>query len=126
MFRLIATLFLNVARLFGVLALLAGLSLWFGFDISLNQHVEIHMFLGIILVMSVWILALMSLLRKPVLAIIAAVWVLVIPILGIMQMGSPLFDSYTLTQVLHFIFGLGGIGMAEMLGKRLRAPVSED
>jgi hypothetical protein len=109
-----------VLRIAAALALILGIISWFGVDIL----VSIHTLLGIIVVLSLWVLggAFFSTKGGSTLAIIAIVWGIVVLALGVSQKSilpdpSPV---HWIIQVLHLIVGLAAIGIGEAIGGRYR------
>jgi hypothetical protein len=112
-----------VVRIGGSLALLLGLLFWFGIGRNL---VQVHMTLGILVVLALWILATIYA-RTPNanlgLAISASVIGLLQLVLGITQQSLLLNDFHWVIQVIHFLLGVSVIGMGESLtGAIRRAP----
>jgi hypothetical protein len=59
--------------------------------------------------------------------VLAAVWGLIVPILGLTQTNLLVGSTHWLIEVLHLLVGLGAIGMAEGLAARVKerlAPVA--
>jgi hypothetical protein len=111
----VATIASWALRIAGILALLIGLELWSGGG---GVMVPIHMLLGIIAVIAVWIL---GVLQARVaggsrgLMVAALAFGLLVPVLGILQLsGGPL------VQLIHVLVALGVIGMGEVCAGRLR------
>ena len=112
-----------VVRIGGSLALLLGLLFWFNIGVNL---VQVHMTLGILVVLALWILATIYA-RTPNanlgLAIGASVIGLLQIVLGITQQSLLLNDFHWIIQVIHFLLGVTVIGMGESLtGAIRRAP----
>jgi uncharacterized membrane protein len=108
-----------VIRIIGVIQLILGIVFWTG---NADFLVICHIVLGSILVIALWVLAYQAS-RAGVsrrLVILAAVWGLILPIWGLSQ-DKILPGSYNwITQVLHLLFGVGAIGIAEMLAPQMR------
>jgi hypothetical protein len=108
-----------VIRIIGVIQLILGIVFWTG---NADSLVIYHIVLGSILVIALWVLAYQAS-RTGVsqrLVILAAVWGLILPIWGLSQ-DKILPGSYNwITQVMHLLFGVGAIGIAEMLGPQMR------
>jgi hypothetical protein len=112
-----------VVRIGGSLALLLGLLFWF--DIGTNL-VQVHVTLGILVVLALWILATIYA-RTPNanlgLAIGASVVGLLQLVLGITQQSLLPGDFHWVIQVVHLLLGVTVIGMGESLtGEIRRAP----
>ncbi|ABD89128.1 hypothetical protein I8G32_04232 [Rhodopseudomonas palustris] len=108
--------FIFTSRLFGILALCVGIAYWLGYDVPL----ELHMGLGVLLVIAVWGLAVLAREQATQLALIAALWAAIVPVLGLLQVHLPLGETSWLLRVLHVVAGVGAIGLAEALNKRIK------
>lgn len=103
----------------GLILLALGLGLWTGNVLAL---VGLHELLGFAMVLSLWALAVLALLgggSRP-LAILAVLWGLVMPILGIAQAGLLPDGAHWIIQVLHLLVGLGAIGIGQSLARTIR------
>jgi hypothetical protein len=106
-----------VLRIAALLALILGILTWFGID----AVVGIHMLLGIIVVLALWVLggAFLSSKGGITLGIIAIVWGLVLLGLGLTQKKILPDDSvHWAIQVLHLLVGIAAIGIGEAIGAR--------
>ncbi len=86
----------------------------------------VHIGAGLILVLSLWTLALLGLRARvsPAIVVIAILWGLLVPVLGLTQTRLLVGDLHWVIQVLHLVVGISAIGQAEALGQRIRrAPV---
>jgi len=116
----IATLIIqNAIRLLGVVLIILGIQFWTGQAFTL---VPLHMRLGETLIALLWILAAMGL-RSSVAkglvfgAILYGVFVFAFA----MNMGRFLpGGAHEVIRALHFLFGLGAIGMAEAIAGRIK------
>ena len=106
---------LIVARTAAVAALVLGLMHWLGFGLP----VHIHMACGGALVLALWGLAILTRRRAGWLSLVAIVLGLVIPIIGMAQLGHA--EMRGILQGLHLALGLGAAALAEMLAKRFGA-----
>ncbi len=112
-----------VARICGLLALILGILFWTGEALSL---VPLHMALGTILVIALWILAAKGA-RAGVsggLVSIAVLWGLLVPVLGALQVHLVPGAGHWIIQVIHLLLGIGAIGFVEGLGGRIRRSIS--
>jgi hypothetical protein len=109
----------TVVRVAGPILILLGLLFWTGNALSL---VPVHMLLGLILVLSLWTIAVLALVARvsPGLAFLALVWGLAVPVLGLAQGGLLVGDLHWLIRLLHLLLGLGAIGQAENLARRIK------
>lgn len=111
-----ARILLMVARLSWLLALGAGVAFWLGWGVPLHAH----MGLGGLMVLSLLGVALLGLSRRTGLALALAAVAVLVPVLGMMQLMAPLFDSRVLTQAVHVALGFCAIGLGEVLAKRMK------
>lgn len=105
-------------RIIGLIQLTLGVIFWTGNAVFL---VPAHILLGAILVFSLWMLSYLAA-RSGVpigLVILTAVWGFVLPVWGMAQAQILPGASHWITQVLHLFFGVGAIGLAEMLATRM-------
>ena len=109
-----------VVRIGGSLALLLGLLRYFNIGPDL---VQLHMTLGILVVLALWILATIYA-RTPNanlgISIGASVIGLLLLIVGVTQQGLLLNGFHWVIQVIHVLLGLTVIGMGEMLAGAIR------
>ena len=106
-------------RLCGVLLIILGILFWTGNALSL---IPVHMLIGVILVLSLWALALIAARAGAPTGPVAAafIWGLIVPILGATQQSLLPGPAHWIIQVLHLLVGIAAIGMAEGLGRRIR------
>ena len=125
---LVTTISSFVVRIGGSLALLLGLVFWFGLFNNLRSGLtQLHMTLGILVVLALWILATIYA-RTPNanlgLAIGASLVGLLLLIVGLTQRGL-MPDFHWVIQWVHFLLGVAAIGMGEALtGAIRRAPAA--
>jgi len=108
-----------VVRFTGLIQLVLGIVFWAG---RAKSMVNFHIALGSILAIALLILAFHAYRAKVSLwlVILSVVWAFGLPAWGLAQ-DHILPGSYNwITQVLHVLCGIGAIGLAEMLGARLR------
>ncbi len=106
-------------RISGLLLILLGLAIWTG---RADQVIPVHEFLGFVLVLSLWTLALFAA-RAGVpigLVAVAVVWGLIAPVLGLTQANLLVGGWHWTIQVLHLLIGLGAIGLGERLALEIR------
>jgi hypothetical protein len=108
-----------LVRTFGVIQLVLGGLFWTGNALDL---VPLHMLVGFLLVLGLWTLAALAARAgvRPALAALAAVWGLIVPILGLNQDQLLVGSAHWVIEVLHLLVGLGAIGQAEGLAARIR------
>jgi hypothetical protein len=108
-----------LVRAVAVVQLVLGGLFWTGNALDL---VPLHQTLGFLLVFGLWTLAALAARAgvRPPLVALAAVWGLIVPILGLTQTNLLVGSAHWLIEVLHLLVGLGAIGMAEGLAARVK------
>lgn len=108
----------GLVRLTGLIMLVLGGLIWTGgFDVLIPFHV----FTGVVLVLALWTIAALAG-RAGVsrgLVVLALLWGLLLPVLGLSQTRLLQGDAHWIIQVLHLLVGLAAIAQAENLGRRL-------
>ena len=107
-------------RALGVVQLVLGIVFWTGNALGL---VDLHQLIGILLVLGLWTQAAMAH-RAGVpggLVAGAAVWGLLVPIVGLTQRDLFPGSAHWVIQVVHLLLGLGLLGFAENLAQRAKA-----
>lgn len=108
-------------RACGIVLILLGVLFWTGNADSLRP---VHILLGLVLVLGLWTLAFLAA-RSHVaigLAVLALAWGVVAPALGLTQVNLLTGGWHWVVQVVHLLVGLGAIGIAEVLGVRIKKP----
>jgi len=108
-----------LVRVTFVVQLVLGGLLWTGNALDL---VPLHQTIGFLLVFGLWTLAALAARAgvRPPLVALAAVWGLIVPILGLTQTRLLVGSAHWLIEVLHLLVGLGAIGQAEALAARVK------
>jgi thiamine transporter ThiT len=106
-------------RIAGVIALALGLALWSG---RLYGLVNLHMVLGVVVVLGLWALAALALRRGVArgVAALALPWGLATLALGPSQTGLLVSELHWVVQVAHLLLGLGAIALAAVLAGSLQ------
>ncbi len=106
-----------IIRLVFIVSLILGIMLWTGNGVG---YLRLHMWLGFIITFALLLLAIIGFVARmrPVLPLIALIWAVLLPVLGIAQLHIAPGPNHWIVQVLHVIIGIGAIGLAEVLGKR--------
>jgi hypothetical protein len=109
-----------IVRITGVLLLILGLLMWAE---NMNNLIGIHMLLGVIMVLSLWLLAASAATQglPPGMAIGVGVIGLLTALLGFTQRTLlPGPSTHWIIQVLHLLLGMAAVASGEMIGGRLR------
>jgi hypothetical protein len=109
-----------VIRIAGVILIILGALFWTGTATGL---IPLHMLLGIILVLALWVLAVVAA-RAGVstgIVVLAIVWGVLVLALGLVQGGLLPGPVHWLVQVAHLLVGLVAIGLGEVLGGRVKS-----
>jgi hypothetical protein len=107
-------------RVVGVVQLALGLIFWTGNALGL---VDLHQLLGILLVLGLWTQAALAA-RAGVpagLVAVAAIWGLLVPIVGLTQRDLLPGSAHWVIEVIHLLLGLGLLGLADTLAARAKA-----
>jgi hypothetical protein len=99
--------------------IVVGAVIWTGHG---DQLVDLHETFGILLVLGLWTLAFIGARSGLPVGLVAAafVWGLIAPALGLTQANILNNGWHWVIQVIHVLVGLGAIGIAEQLGRRIR------
>lgn len=102
----------------GAIMVVLGLLFWSG---NADALIPLHMLLGIVLVLLLWVIAGMALVARvnPILALVALVWGVVVPILGVTQEQILPTSAHWIIQVLHLLVGLTAIALANILARQI-------
>jgi hypothetical protein len=106
-------------RVLAVVQLIVGLLFWSGNALS---YIPVHMLLGVLLVLCLWIVAVVAWRAGAPLGLAGAavVWGVLTVWLGLNQLELLPGGLHWLIQVLHLLVGVGAVGLAEALGGRVR------
>jgi hypothetical protein len=106
------------AGLDGAALIILGIFLWTG---NFDRLIPIHMTLGILLVLTLWIVAAMAAFRRvsPALTITGAIWGALVVALGLTQMNLVPGDAHWVIQVIHLLVGLVALALTQILATRV-------
>ena len=109
----------NAVRILGLILLVLGFTFWSGRHFDL---IPLHMRLGEILVSLLWIIAAMGMRAgvKPGLVLGAMFYGLIVIAFAFRMGGLLPGDAHEVIRVVHFLFGLGAIGLVEMIGAKIK------
>ena len=101
-------------RITGLTQIVLGLAFWSG---NLLTLIPIHMLIGFVLVLALWVLAILAARSgvKMGFVVLALVWGLIVPVLGIMQMQLLPGAAHWVIEVIHLLVGLVAMGLSERL-----------
>lgn len=107
----------TLVRLTGLIQIVLGVLFWTGNALNL---IPIHMLVGLVLVLSLWTLAILAARAGLQLSfvVLALVWGLVVVVFGLTQTQLLPGPFHWVIEVLHLLVGLGAIGQAEGLAAR--------
>jgi hypothetical protein len=93
-----------------------GILFWTG---NADALVPVHMLVGILIVLSLWTMAVLAAVAgaPPGQVALAVVWGFVVPVLGVTQQGLLPGGPHWVIQVLHLLVGLFAIGQVEGLAQ---------
>lgn len=109
-----------MVRIVGAILIVLGVLFWTG---NADALIPVHMLLGIALVLMLWTLAVLAALGGVHwgLVVLALVWGLIVPALGLTQTRLLPGSAHWVIQVIHLLVGLGAIGQADNLARRIRS-----
>ncbi|TME60352.1 MAG: hypothetical protein E6I59_13760 [Chloroflexi bacterium] len=116
----VITIAVWVLRIAVLAAIILGILFWTGNAVNL---IPVHMLLGIIAVLSLWVIGLAQGFIKGGsfgLALATFVVGLALAIVGLYQQQWLLGSSHWIIQVIHLLLGLSAIGLGEMINGRTR------
>ena len=107
-------------RVLGVVQLVLGIAFWTGNALGL---VDLHQLIGILLVLGLWTQAALAHRAGVPASLVAgaAVWGLLVPIVGLAQRDLLPGSAHWVIQVIHLLLGIGLLALAENLATRARA-----
>ena len=109
-----------LGRLLGVIQILVGLAIWFGFAAG---TVAFHMAVGSLFVLVLWIVGLIALfvLDKRGLALFTLLWGGLVLWFGMAQTTLLVGSAHWVIRLAHLLVGMAAIGLVESLGKATKA-----
>ena len=116
----LATLILqNAVRLLALILLVLGFQIWVQHS---YVHLGVHMAVGRLTILLLWILAWIALRAgvKQKLVLIAILYGFFVIVFAIYMGGLLPGRAHEAIRVLHFLFGLGALGLAESLGAKIK------
>lgn len=104
-------------RLLWLVNLITGALFYFH---TVAWPISVHMYIGFAIALLMIVLGLMGLGRAIGLALGTIVMAILLPVIGIMQLTHIGRPDLPYIQITHLIIGIASIGIAEVLGKRLK------
>jgi hypothetical protein len=107
-------------RVLWVVQLVLGIIFWTGNALGL---VDLHQLIGLLLVLGLWTQAVLAARAGVPAGLVAgaAVWGLLVPIVGLSQTNLLTGGAHWIIQVIHLLLGMGLIALAENLATRAKA-----
>ena len=107
-------------RVVWVVQLVLGVLFWTGNALGL---VDLHQLLGILLVLGLWTMAALAHRAGVPASLVAgaALWGLIVPIVGLTQRELLAGSAHWVIQVIHLLLGIGLLALAENLATRAKA-----
>lgn len=98
----------------GVLQIGLGLLFWAGY---LRNLIPLHMLIGLVLVLTLWVLAVLAWRAGGSLgfALLAIVWGIIVVALGVTQTQWLAGAAHWVIQLIHLVVGLAALGLGERL-----------
>ena len=113
-----------LVRLTGLIQIVLGVFIWTG---NADSLIPIHISSGVVLVLSLLTLAVLAAFARvnPAFVVLAIVWGLITVLLGLTQERLLPGPAHWVIQVLHLLLGLGAIGQAENLARRIKTQLGQ-
>lgn len=110
-------------RVVGAVMILLGLLIWTG---AFDGIIPVHMLLGITLVLALWLLAILGVVARVNLALVALVfvWGLIMPALGLTQTQLVPGSAHVVIQALHLLVGIAAIGLGDTMARQIKRRVT--
>lgn len=108
---------LMTIRLLWLVNIITGVAFYFH---VVAWPISVHMYIGFAIALLMLVLGLMGLGRAVGLAAGTIVMAILLPVIGIMQLTHIGRPDLPYIQITHLIIGIASIGIAEVLGKRLK------
>jgi hypothetical protein len=116
MMKTAITTTLMIIRITGLIQIVLGLAFWTG---NLLNLVPVHMIVGLILVIALWVMAVLAA-RSGVnmgFVALAAIWGLIVVVFGVTQTQLLPGAAHWVIEVLHLLVGLAALGIGDRLAR---------
>ncbi len=112
---------LFVLRICVLLAVVLGILFWLNILTPAGQILQVHELLGLLVVITLWIIGIFTLLRGHIgLGIVALIWGAVVLYVGLNQETILPGSTHWVVQLLHLLLGLGVAGLGESCARAYR------
>ncbi|MBV9229990.1 MAG: hypothetical protein JOZ18_11805 [Chloroflexi bacterium] len=110
----------RIIRIIGGIAGLIALTLGLAFWIAQLNFISIHMLFGLIVTLSLLILAIMAVFTRGLrlLGAISIVYALIVPIFGLTQATLLIGSMHWLIQTAHLLIGIGALALMAVISAR--------
>lgn len=117
--KTLTTILVLLVRIEAPIIIILGLLFWTG---NADALIPVHMLLGIVLVLALWTLSVVAAVSGVNLGLVAvaALWGVVVPMLGLAQGRLLPGSAHWVIQMLHLLVGITAIALANVLGLRIR------
>jgi hypothetical protein len=108
-----------IVRVMAVILIVLGVLIWTG---NFDGLIPVHITAGVILVLTLWTLAVLAAVAgiNRGLIVLAIVWGLIVPVLGLTQTQLVYGSAHWVIQVIHLLVGIGAIAQASRLAALIR------
>jgi hypothetical protein len=115
-----ATIVQGLMGVCGIVQIAMGILFWTG---NALDFVNLHMFLGLAIVLLLWIQAALGLRAGAPLGLVglAFLWGLIVPAVGMTQAQILPGSLHWIVQVVHLLLGLVALGLGDTLARRIKA-----
>jgi hypothetical protein len=120
MYMKVVTVFQMILRLSFLIQIVLGILFWIGI---VTQLIPLHMLIGLIFVISLWVIGLsQGVVKGGSFGLAAASFIvgLAIAIVGLFQQQWLVGSQHWIIEVIHLLLGLIGIGLGEMIAARTK------
>jgi hypothetical protein len=109
----------TVVRITGILQLVMGILIWMG---GFTYLVPVHMLIGIVFVLAMWVLGFRAMSARVAsgLAGVLIAWGAIVVAFGMTQAQLWPGPNHPAIQALHMVTGLMGMGLSDMVAKKMR------
>ena len=109
----------TVVRITGILQLVMGILIWMG---GFPYLIPVHMLIGVVFVLAMWVLGFRAMSARVAsgLAGVLIAWGAIVVAFGMTQAQLWPGPNHAAIQALHMVMGLMGMGLSDMVAKKMR------